>query len=44
LRQDPGNEKMWFISQAIATCAKAYLFKQYKTLAVPLAVLAMLIS
>jgi len=34
---------MRFISQAIATGAKAYLFRQYKALAVPLAVLAMLI-
>ncbi len=43
LRQDPGNEKMRFISQAIATGAKAYLFRQYKTLAVLLVALAVLI-
>ena len=27
LRQDPGNEKMQFISQAIATGARAYLIR-----------------
>jgi K(+)-stimulated pyrophosphate-energized sodium pump len=43
LRQDPGNEKMRFISQAIATGAKAYLLRQYKTLGVLLVVLAVLI-
>ena len=43
LRQDPGNEKMRFISQAIATGARAYLFRQYKTLGVLLIVLAVLI-
>ncbi|MGC9131544.1 MAG: sodium/proton-translocating pyrophosphatase, partial [Pyrobaculum sp.] len=43
LRQDPGNEKMRFISQAIATGAKAYLFRQYKTLSILLVVLAVLI-
>ncbi|MEM1788277.1 MAG: sodium/proton-translocating pyrophosphatase, partial [Pyrobaculum sp.] len=39
LRQDPGNEKMRFISQAIATGAKAYLSRQFKTLSILLAVL-----
>ena len=43
LKQDPGTEKMRFISQAIATGARAYLFRQYRTLAVLLAVLAVLI-
>mgnify|MGYP001772722623 FL=1 len=43
LRQDPGTEKMRFISQAIATGARAYLFRQYRTLAVLLAALAVLI-
>ncbi|AAL63714.1 vacuolar-type H+-pyrophosphatase [Pyrobaculum aerophilum str. IM2] len=43
LRQDPGNEKMRFISQAIATGARAYLFRQYRTLAVLLVILAVLI-
>ncbi|WP_148682547.1 sodium-translocating pyrophosphatase [Pyrobaculum ferrireducens] len=43
LKQDPGNEKMRFISQAIATGAKAYLFRQYRTLAILLVVLAVLI-
>jgi K(+)-stimulated pyrophosphate-energized sodium pump len=43
LRQNPGNEKMQFISQAIATGARAYLFRQYRTLATLLTVLAVLI-
>ena len=43
LRQNPGNEKMQFISQAIATGARAYLFRQYRTLAALLTVLAVLI-
>ncbi len=43
LRQDPGTEKMRFISQAIATGARAYLFRQYKTLAILLVVLAVAI-
>ncbi|MEM4439055.1 MAG: sodium/proton-translocating pyrophosphatase, partial [Pyrobaculum sp.] len=43
LRQDPGNEKMRFISQAIATGAKAYLSRQFKTLSILLAVLFILI-
>ncbi len=43
LRQNPGNEKMQFISQAIATGARAYLFRQYRTLAALLTILAVLI-
>ncbi|MEM1733621.1 MAG: sodium-translocating pyrophosphatase [Pyrobaculum sp.] len=43
LRQDPGNEKMRFISQAIAKGAKAYLSRQFKTLSILLAVLFILI-
>jgi len=43
LSQDPGDEKMRFISQAIATGARAYLFRQYRTLAILLAILAVLI-
>ncbi|ABL88875.1 V-type H(+)-translocating pyrophosphatase [Pyrobaculum islandicum DSM 4184] len=44
LRQDPGSEKMQFISQAIATGARAYLFRQYRTLALLLVILAILIA
>lgn len=40
LSQDPGNERMRFISQAIATGARAYLFRQYRTLAPLMIVLA----
>lgn len=43
LSQDPGNEKMRFISNAIATGARAYLFRQYRTLAALLVVLAVAI-
>ena len=43
LRQDPGNEKMLSISQAIAEGAKAYLSRQFKTLSILLAVLFILI-
>ncbi|MEZ0320100.1 MAG: sodium-translocating pyrophosphatase [Pyrobaculum sp.] len=43
LRQDPGNEKMRFISDAIAKGARAYLFRQYKTIAVLLVALAVII-
>ena len=44
LRQDPGPENVRFISEAIATGAKAYLFRQYRTLSVVLAVLAIIIG
>lgn len=43
LRQDPGSERMVFISNAIATGARAYLIRQYKTLAMLLIVLALAI-
>lgn len=43
LRQDPGTEKMVFISNAIATGARAYLVRQYRTLAALLVVLAVAI-
>lgn len=43
LKQDPGNEKMRFISQAIATGAKAYLSRQFKTLSILLVILFILI-
>ncbi len=44
LRQDPGPENVRFISEAIATGAKAYLFRQYRTLSIVLAVLAVIIG
>ncbi len=44
LSQDPGPENVRFISEAIASGAKAYLFRQYKTLAAVLAVLAIIIG
>ena len=44
LRQDPGPENVRFISEAIATGAKAYLFRQYRTLSVVLAALAIIIG
>jgi K(+)-stimulated pyrophosphate-energized sodium pump len=43
LRQDPGTDKMRFISNAIATGARAYLFRQYKTLSIILVILAIAI-
>ncbi|AEA13447.1 vacuolar-type H+-pyrophosphatase [Thermoproteus uzoniensis 768-20] len=43
LRQDPGTDKMRFISNAIATGARAYLFRQYKTLSILLVILAIAI-
>ncbi|MGC9210117.1 MAG: sodium-translocating pyrophosphatase [Acidilobus sp.] len=44
LRQDPGPENVRFISEAIATGARAYLFRQYRTLSIVLAVLAVIIG
>ena len=44
LRQDPGPENVRFISEAIATGARAYLFRQYRYLAVVLVVLAAIIG
>ena len=43
LRQDPGSEKMVFISNAIATGARAYLMRQYRTLSILLVILAIAI-
>jgi Inorganic pyrophosphatase len=43
LRQNPGTEKMVFISNAIATGARAYLFRQYRTLSILLIILAVVI-
>lgn len=44
LRQSPGTERMKFISDAIASGARAYLFRQYKTIAPVLIILALLIG
>ncbi|MGC9071896.1 MAG: sodium-translocating pyrophosphatase [Acidilobus sp.] len=44
LRQDPGPDNVRFISDAIAAGARAYLFRQYRTLSVVLAVLAIVIG
>ena len=44
LHQDPGPDNVRFISEAIATGARAYLFRQYRTLSVVLAVLAIIIG
>jgi vacuolar-type H(+)-translocating pyrophosphatase len=44
LRQDPGPENVRFISEAIATGARAYLFRQYSYLSIILVVLAIIIG
>ncbi len=43
LRQDPGPEKVRFISEAIATGARAYLFRQYRYLSAVLIALIVII-
>ncbi|MGC9111845.1 sodium-translocating pyrophosphatase [Acidilobus sp.] len=44
LSQDPGPENVKFISDAIASGAKAYLFRQYRTLFIVLVALAIIIG
>ncbi|ADL19418.1 Proton-translocating pyrophosphatase [Acidilobus saccharovorans 345-15] len=44
LSQDPGPENIKFISDAIASGAKAYLFRQYRTLSIVLVALAIIIG
>ncbi|MEZ0289816.1 MAG: sodium-translocating pyrophosphatase [Sulfolobales archaeon] len=44
LKQDPGDEKMRFISDSIALGAKAYLNRQFRTILVVLVVLAIVIG
>ncbi len=44
LKQDPGTEKMKKISEAISVGARAYLFRQYRTIGLVLAVLTAVIG
>ena len=43
LRQDPGDEKMRFISESIALGAKAYMYRQYRTIIIILLILGVII-
>jgi K(+)-stimulated pyrophosphate-energized sodium pump len=44
LSQDPGPENVKFISDSIASGARAYLFRQFRTLSIVLVVLAIIIA